>query len=122
MYLPLLFLLLSFPSIILATCESFEDKCSALANHLVVSPGNTIKVNFAQFVAAGTTLDLAATGNNETCTKPSQTVAVDLCRLAMEVSTSNSSSITMEAWMPRNYTGRFLSTGNGGLGGCRCTC
>ncbi|KAA8644512.1 hypothetical protein EYZ11_004598 [Aspergillus tanneri] len=24
----------------------------------------------------------------------------------------------MEAWFPRNYTGRFLSTGNGGLGGC----
>ncbi|KAK7464293.1 hypothetical protein VKT23_006460 [Stygiomarasmius scandens] len=24
----------------------------------------------------------------------------------------------MEAWLPRNWTGRFLSTGNGGLAGC----
>jgi hypothetical protein len=25
----------------------------------------------------------------------------------------------MEAWLPRNWTGRFLSVGNGGLGGCQ---
>jgi feruloyl esterase len=24
----------------------------------------------------------------------------------------------MEVWLPQNWTGRFLSTGNGGLGGC----
>jgi feruloyl esterase len=26
--------------------------------------------------------------------------------------------ITLEAWMPTNWTGRFLSTGNGDISGC----
>ncbi|PVF96126.1 putative feruloyl esterase [Serendipita vermifera] len=118
MYIPFLLAVSALALTTSAQSDAFKDKCSALANNLTISTGNRIEVNFAQFVAAGTTLDLAATGNNETCTRPTQTVGVDLCRLAMEVGTSNSSSITMEAWMPRNYTGRFLSTGNGGLGGC----
>ncbi|KAL0564686.1 hypothetical protein V5O48_017353 [Marasmius crinis-equi] len=36
----------------------------------------------------------------------------------MEVETSPTSKIYMEAWLPKSWTGRFLSTGNGGLGGC----
>lgn len=36
----------------------------------------------------------------------------------MSVSTSNRSGITLEAWLPTNWTGRFLSTGNGGVSGC----
>ncbi|EON96030.1 putative feruloyl esterase b protein [Phaeoacremonium minimum UCRPA7] len=36
----------------------------------------------------------------------------------MTLSTSNRSGIDMEVWLPKNWTGRFLSTGNGGLGGC----
>ncbi|KAJ4220548.1 tannase [Fusarium solani] len=41
-----------------------------------------------------------------------------MCRIALTVKTSPSSEISMEAWLPRNWTGRFLSVGNGGLGGC----
>lgn len=36
----------------------------------------------------------------------------------MYVATSNVSGITMEAWLPEDWNGRFLSTGNGGLNGC----
>lgn len=36
----------------------------------------------------------------------------------MLVNTSSSSSMTLEAWLPSNWTGRFLSGGNGGLSGC----
>lgn len=36
----------------------------------------------------------------------------------MNVTTSEQSGIRLEAWFPQNYTGRFLSTGNGGDGGC----
>jgi feruloyl esterase len=38
----------------------------------------------------------------------------------MHVATTNRSGISMEAWLPStsNWTGRFLSTGNGGLSGC----
>lgn len=43
---------------------------------------------------------------------------VEFCRVSLNVTTSSTSQIYMEAWLPGNYTGRFLSTGNGGLGGC----
>lgn len=36
----------------------------------------------------------------------------------MNVSTSNASNIILEAWLPSDWNGRFLSTGNGGLAGC----
>lgn len=36
----------------------------------------------------------------------------------MKVATTNRSEITLEAWLPTNWTGRFLSTGNGGTSGC----
>lgn len=36
----------------------------------------------------------------------------------MRVSTSNRSEITLEAWLPIDWNGRFLSTGNGGVSGC----
>ncbi|KAF5336743.1 hypothetical protein D9758_016283 [Tetrapyrgos nigripes] len=36
----------------------------------------------------------------------------------MSVATSSDSEISLEVWFPRNWTGRFLSTGNGGLSGC----
>jgi feruloyl esterase len=46
------------------------------------------------------------------------TITNDLCRVVMEVSTSNSSSIRVEAWLPDDWNERFLATGNGGIGGC----
>lgn len=36
----------------------------------------------------------------------------------MNVTTSNTSHIVLEAWMPSTWNGRFMSTGNGGIGGC----
>lgn len=36
----------------------------------------------------------------------------------MRVETSNRSEITLEAWLPIDWNGRFLSTGNGGVSGC----
>ncbi|KAE8386070.1 hypothetical protein BDV23DRAFT_187630 [Aspergillus alliaceus] len=36
----------------------------------------------------------------------------------MSVATSNFDENTLKAWLPRDYNGRFLSTGNGGLSGC----
>jgi feruloyl esterase len=41
------------------------------------------------------------------------------CRVTLNVTTSSQSQVFMEAWLPSNYSGRFLSTGNGGLGGCK---
>jgi feruloyl esterase len=43
---------------------------------------------------------------------------IEFCQVALNVTTSGKSQFFMEAWLPSNYTGRFLSTGNGGLNGC----
>ena len=47
-----------------------------------------------------------------------QIINADVCRVTMLVNTSDISSMTLEAWLPANWTGRFLSGGNGGLSGC----
>ncbi|KAK3674330.1 Feruloyl esterase [Recurvomyces mirabilis] len=75
-------------------------------------------VNFATHIPAGTNVTLPSAGTVAQCATPYQVAPVDLCRIAMLVKTSPISNITLEAWLPTNWTGRFLSTGNGGLGGC----
>jgi feruloyl esterase len=91
----------------------FKSKCSAIASKLAIKHG---KVYFSEFVAAGTNLSLP--DNDPTCTQASVVVPADICRIALSVSTSNRSGFNMEAWLPSNWTGRFLSGGNGGLNGC----
>lgn len=82
-------------------------------------------INIVEYVPAGTNLtfssdkDFNSTGDAATCLYTAgQVVPVDLCRVNMWVATSNRSGINMETWLPTNWTGRFLSTGNGGIGGC----
>jgi feruloyl esterase len=78
------------------------------------------KINLAKYLPKNTIIDHAAEGLNQTCL-PNGTPAplpVSLCRLQLTVPTSRSSEIVMEAWLPENWTGRFLATGNGGLSGC----
>ncbi|KAJ5613029.1 hypothetical protein N7510_006223 [Penicillium lagena] len=105
--------LLALGSLALANQEAFKSKCSRFANEIDLP---NVKVNFVDFVPGGTNLSLA--DNPPSCDASYQSVSVDLCRVTMAVSTSESSEITLEAWFPREYTGRFLSTGNGGLSGC----
>ena len=68
------------------------------------------------FVAAGTTLQFP--DNDPSCARPNQTVSVDLCRIALNISTSSRSGVIFEGWFPENWAGRFLATGNGGIDGC----
>ncbi|KAJ6128707.1 hypothetical protein N7471_009924 [Penicillium samsonianum] len=100
-------------SLALASQDAFQSKCINFGDQIDIP---NVKVNFAEFVQGGTNLSL--TDNPPSCARSSQVVSVDLCRVAMAVSTSNSSEITLEAWFPREYKGRFLSTGNGGISGC----
>ena len=94
--------------------KTFTASCAALAKSISIE---NVTVNYATFVPAGTSLTFP--NADPSCTRPSQVVPADLCRVNMNVSTSNRSGIVLEAWLPKNWTGRFLSTGNGGLGGCR---
>lgn len=105
--------LLALGSVALASQDAFKTKCAQFADKIDIP---NVKVNFVGFVQGGTNLSLP--DNAPSCDAPYQAVSVDLCRVAMAVSTSNSSEITLEAWFPREYKGRFLSTGNGGLSGC----
>ncbi|KAE8346237.1 hypothetical protein BDV24DRAFT_147468 [Aspergillus arachidicola] len=89
-----------------ASCQAFSpDTRAANAHH-----------EFTEYVPAGTNLSLPY--NDATCARPNQVVTVDLCRVALYVETSNRSGVTTEIWLPRNWTGRFLGTGNGGIDGC----
>ncbi|KAK7980153.1 MFS transporter [Apiospora arundinis] len=93
--------------------QSFEDKC------LHFRPEDSVRNSTRtelQFVKAGSTITLS--DNDPTCGPKSQAVAADVCRVALSIPTSNRSSITYEMWLPEDWSGRFLATGNGNLGGC----
>jgi feruloyl esterase len=93
--------------------SSFQQSCAALAGSLQLAPAEVL---LSQFVEAGTTLEFP--NSDPTCGRPAQSVSGNICRVALTVPTSNRSGFSMEAWLPENWSGRFLSTGNGGLGGC----
>lgn len=92
-----------------------QERCSSIAKSFNYPD---VTVNFASYLTAGTNLSLEQTPVLATCDRPYQSIPVDLCRIAMFVMTSEISNITLEAWLPTNWTSRFLSTGNGGLSGC----
>lgn len=100
--------------------EDFATQCTAFADGLRTRYDNAT-VWFTEAVAAGTNLSLpdypadCAAQNGAY-----QVVGADLCRVAMFVPTSDRSNISMEVWLPPQeaWSGRFLSTGNGGLSGC----
>jgi feruloyl esterase len=89
-----------------STPNSFNATCAGIASKLDVHNG---VVNFAEFVPAGTNLSLAE--NDPSCGAAAQLVAADMCRVGIYVSTSEKSGFNMEAWLPSNWTGRFLSGG-----------
>ncbi|KAH8824641.1 putative feruloyl esterase B-2 [Flagelloscypha sp. PMI_526] len=91
----------------------FPTHCTSFASRIEIPH---VTVNFAEYLANGTVLPLPE--NHPTCRTPEQVVQADLCRISLSVATSNSSEITMEAWLPHKYTGRLLTVGNRGLSGC----
>lgn len=89
--------------------DQFVSRCGTFVSKASI-PGTTI--HFSQYIAAGTNLSLP--DNDPSCGITHWTVPVDICRLAMDVPSSNTSSISVEAWFPFKYTGRFLATTNRG--------
>jgi feruloyl esterase len=89
-----------------STPNGFNATCAGIASKLDVHNG---VVNFAEFVPAGTNLSLAE--NDPSCGNAPQLVSADMCRVGIYVSTSEKSGFNMEAWLPSNWTGRFLSGG-----------
>lgn len=96
-----------------ASPADFEKACADLAQQLHI---DNATVTSAEFLAAGTNISLP--GLDISCGPPFTESPADVCRVAITLATSARSTTLMEAWLPLNWTGRYLATGNGGIGGC----
>ncbi len=92
----------------------FQSRCSAFEPLKYVSNA-TIRTQ--EYVSAGTIIT-EAHHEPDCLTEASQTVSVNLCRIAMNITTSSSSGIVFEAWFPDTYNGRLFTAGTSGMGGC----
>ncbi|KAJ4416094.1 hypothetical protein N0V82_006938 [Gnomoniopsis sp. IMI 355080] len=93
--------------------DNFQDQCSGF-NPADAGIANATVTNHA-FIASGTNLSLTG---NDVCGQTSQVIPVDLCRVSLQISTSDRSGVVAEVWLPQEWNGRILTTGNGGLAGC----
>ena len=88
-------------------CMSFDPASVGIINATVTEHA---------YIQSGTNLSLP--DNDPSCTGKSQVVPVDLCRVALQIATSERSGVVAEIWLPESWNGRLVTTGNGGLGGC----
>jgi feruloyl esterase len=97
----------------LPSFSNFTSRC------LAFNPLNYVTNSTAvghEYVSKGTTLFYPY--NDPTCNRPSQTASVDICRIALNISTSGRSHVLAELWLPESWEGRFLATGNGRIDDC----
>jgi feruloyl esterase len=92
--------------------------CQQLASTLNTLPGvavlNTTHLSSGATIALPGLVPSCANSAGYSAAK----ATTDLCRAVINVNTSSSSTDRIEAWLPDNWNGRFLATGNGGTGGC----
>ncbi|KAF9648960.1 tannase and feruloyl esterase [Thelephora ganbajun] len=91
---------------------TIRDACTSLTS--ITSIPNT-RITEAARYPAGT---IITTNADITCFTPHQQNSVDMCRVHGVITTSPTSAVDFEMWLPDTWYGRFLVTGNGGLGGC----
>ena len=101
---------------LVASAQSFSSECEGLKSRLNL---DQTAVYFTEFVSAGSSIKVP--GQHASCKTMgggARTV-VDICRIAAYTATSHRSGVNFETWLPSNWTGRFISHGNGGLSGCK---
>lgn len=103
----------SAPALSFSTQEQFIARCSSFAREASI-PGATI--HFSHYLNAGTNLSLSE--NHASCGASHWIVPSDICRIALTVPTSDTSEMSVEAWFPYDYAGRFLTTTNRGTNDC----
>lgn len=110
-----------FATAVSLPASPFQRKCAALADKIKLDLPFT--VNLATYLPPDVLVNGKAEGVNETCLAPgidyvAASIPVGVCRLHLRVETTSTSEVHIEVWLPENWTGRLLTTGNGGLAGC----
>ena len=100
-----------FVSSSLVCCS--QSSCNSFASDLIVENATIISV-----IPHSQDEQIEHPGTAESCDAPIANITADLCRVVLDVNTTSSSSVHLEAWLPDNWNGRFLATGTGGIGGC----
>ncbi|KAL8401160.1 hypothetical protein RB596_008088 [Gaeumannomyces avenae] len=93
-----------------ASAASFSETCLSFKPEFAASTLSRL-----EHIPANTTLQLDSVPS---CNRPSQAVQTELCRVALQIATSERSGISFELWLPAQWSGRLLATGNGGVDGC----
>lgn len=94
---------------------SSSSSCASFAGSVHLDNATVVSVSHH---ARGETIPLP--GTVASCGGP-QSVAnatADFCRVVLDVATTATSSVRLEAWLPNTWNRRFLATGTGGIGGC----
>ena len=106
-----------YPSLVSALqfpiSSTVQDRCTSLSS--VDSIPDAIITSAAHYPAGARII----TGTDPTCFTPFQQNSADMCRVTGIIITSQASSVDFEIWLPDVWYGRFLVSGNGGLGGCK---
>ncbi|KAI1214499.1 tannase and feruloyl esterase [Annulohypoxylon truncatum] len=94
-----------------------KDRCTSFATSISIPNTKIIAHNY---LPNGTSIFLPGTAESCYGPDPTANATANLCRLALVVSTSSSSKVQVEAWLPdpQSWNGRLLATGDGGIGGC----
>lgn len=95
--------------------SSFQAKCESFAHKIQVADAI---IHSVTHVPIGTNISMSNVPSVCASNADDTSSTFEFCRVTLNVTTSPKSQIFMETWLPSNYSGRFLSTGNGGLGGC----
>ncbi|KAJ7151197.1 tannase and feruloyl esterase [Mycena filopes] len=96
-------------SLPLFSTEKPHSACVALKTSLKLE--NTT-ITDASYLPAGSTVGAPGPYGSET-----MDVHTSVCRVQFFTNTTETSSVRAEMWLPDEWYGRFLATGNGGLGG-----
>lgn len=106
----------------------------ALAEPISNAPGHSHCAQFSTSLRLQNTSVIAASffhhgdsialpGMHPTCRNsinafPYANATTDLCRVVINVTTTETSSTIVEAWLPSNWNQRILATGGAGIAGC----
>ncbi len=95
----------------------FKQRCLQFQPQTIVKNSQLTRL---EYLASGKIAEFP--DNDPSCNSYKQKVETDLCRIGLVIKTSKRSEISFELWLPEQWAGkRLLSTGNGGIDGCKMT-